>query len=221
MLEKQTLTQYGYAYRTLGIDLKTTSIPQAKGRVERSFNTHQSRLVAELRLSNINSIEDANSFLTHYIAQHNAQFALPYHSIKSVFELPSDSLILDHVLSVITTRVIDSGHCIKFKNKYYATYQNGLLMTLRPKTKSLVIQSFSGETYLSCHDTIYDLIEVPLRKDVSEDIDHVQPQKYKKSMQRKPTKNHPWNAPVFHDFISKSEFFLSAEDYYYSEANHF
>lgn len=220
-LEKQTLTQYGYACKILGIDLNTTSVPQAKGRVERSFGTHQSRLLNELKLQHINSIEEANNYLNKYVIQHNLQFALPYHSIKSVFEKQSKELILDHVLAVITKRVVDSGHCIRFKNKYYATYQHDLLITLRPKTTVLVIEAFSGETYLSCDGVVYHLAEVPMHKKDSEQIDFVEPLKYKKSGQRTPSDNHHWRSKQFDDYTNKSTFYKQAEKYYYSEANVF
>lgn len=63
-LENDTFTQYAYAFHRLGIDLRTTSSPQAKGRVERIFETLQSRLVNELRINNINDIEELNLILS-------------------------------------------------------------------------------------------------------------------------------------------------------------
>ena len=57
------MTQFAYACQTLGVILNTTSVSQAKGRVERQFGTLQSRLTVELRLANIESIEQANEFL--------------------------------------------------------------------------------------------------------------------------------------------------------------
>ena len=62
-LENDTFTQFGYACKQLGVDLKTTSIPQAKGRIERLFGTLQSRLPAELQLAGISTIEQANELV--------------------------------------------------------------------------------------------------------------------------------------------------------------
>ena len=56
-IEKDTFTQFQAACDKLGIEIITTSIAQAKGKIERLFGTFQSRLVAELRLNNINTIE--------------------------------------------------------------------------------------------------------------------------------------------------------------------
>lgn len=75
-LENDTFTQYAYACHILGIDLRTTSSTQAKGRVERIFETLQSRLVNELRINNINDIESANMFLPQFIEAFNNKFSI-------------------------------------------------------------------------------------------------------------------------------------------------
>ena len=85
-LENDTFTQFSYACKQLGVALKTTSIPQAKGRIERLFKTLQSRLPVELRLAGVNTLEQANEFLNSYIKKFNAQFALPLNPTMSVFE---------------------------------------------------------------------------------------------------------------------------------------
>jgi len=75
-LENDTFTQYAYDFHRLGIDFRTTSSPQAKGRVERIFETLQSRLVNELRINNINDIESANMFLPQFIEAFNNKFSI-------------------------------------------------------------------------------------------------------------------------------------------------
>ena len=85
-VDEDTYTQFAYACLQLGIELESTSVPQAKGRVERLNQTLQSRLPVELRLAGITSIEEANEFLNSYIKKFNAMFALPINGIKSVFE---------------------------------------------------------------------------------------------------------------------------------------
>ncbi len=57
------MTQFAYACKQLGVEIKTTSVPQAKGRIERLFQTLQSRLCVELRLAGVTTIEQANEFL--------------------------------------------------------------------------------------------------------------------------------------------------------------
>ena len=62
LMTKDTFTQFSYACHNLGVDIKTTSIAQAKGRIERLNQTFQSRLPVELRRAHVSSIEQANEF---------------------------------------------------------------------------------------------------------------------------------------------------------------
>ena len=68
------VTQFGRALEALNIDIICANSPQAKGRVERAFGTLQDRLVKELRLAGISSIEAANAWLPDFLASHNARF---------------------------------------------------------------------------------------------------------------------------------------------------
>lgn len=77
--DEDTFTQFSYACHNLGIDIKTTSVPQAKGRVERLNQTLQSRLPVELKYARITNIEDANKFLNSYIK--NSMINSLYNSI--------------------------------------------------------------------------------------------------------------------------------------------
>ena len=85
-LDEDTFTQFAYACHQLGVELEATSVPQAKGRVERLNQTLQSRLPVEFRLAGIKTREAANEFLNSYIKEFNGKFALPLHDSKSVFE---------------------------------------------------------------------------------------------------------------------------------------
>jgi len=70
------LTQVGRALKELGVELICANSPQAKGRIERLFKTLQDRLVKELRLQKINTIEEANNYLEKYRKEHNALFSV-------------------------------------------------------------------------------------------------------------------------------------------------
>lgn len=84
--DEDTHTQFSYACSQLGVELECFSIPQAKGRVERLNQTLQSRLVVELRLAGIQTIEEANKFMSTYLQKFNQQFSLPIHHTKTVFD---------------------------------------------------------------------------------------------------------------------------------------
>lgn len=78
------LTQFGRALYELNIDIICANTPQAKGRVERVNQTLQDRLVKELRLRNISTIEAANAYMPEFIADFNARFAKPPRNPKDM-----------------------------------------------------------------------------------------------------------------------------------------
>ena len=196
-ISKDTFTQFSYACKQLGIEIKTTSIPQAKGQVERLFQTLQSRLPVELRLKGITTINEANAFLNSYIKEYNARFALPVHHSKSVFVMQPDLETIDQTLAVLTPRTVDNGHCIKFQNKYYKTMDhNGRQVHYRHGVKGLVIQTFTGRLLFSTNDKVYALDEVPLHERASRNFDSEEltekPQK-----RNIPSPKHPWRDSAF------------------------
>lgn len=69
-------TQLGRAFAELGVEMIFAGSPQAKGRIERLWNTFQDRLVAELRLAGITNVAGANAFLPGYLERHNRRFAV-------------------------------------------------------------------------------------------------------------------------------------------------
>src|SRR5258708_17056228 len=74
-VDPHRLTQVGRALRELGVQMIPAYSPQARGRSERNFQTWQARLPQELRLRGIQTVEDANRFLSeHYIAEVNHRF---------------------------------------------------------------------------------------------------------------------------------------------------
>ena len=201
-LDEDTYTQFAYACKQLGVLLESSSVPQAKGRVERLNQTLQSRLPVELRLAGITTIEGANEFLHSYIKKFNAKFSLPIHHTKSVFvEQPSDETI-NLILAVLNERTVDCGHCIRFQNQHYRMLDNrGLQVHYRNGTKTMVIQAFDGSLYCCVNDKeIYALEKVPERYPSSKNLDAEQPaQKPKKKYI--PPMNHPWRRSVFRKFV--------------------
>lgn len=199
-VEDDTFTQFSYACKQLGVEIKTTSVAQAKGRVERAFQTLQQRLPIALRLAGINNIKEANVFLNSYIKEYNAKFALPIKSTKSVFELQPDIEIINQTLAVLTERTVDSGHCIKFRNKYYKTMDaNGLQTYYHKGTKGLVIQTFDGKLLFSTNDKIYELDEVPEHERSSKEFD-IRPAVETPKKRNIPDVKHPWRSETFLKF---------------------
>lgn len=201
--EEDTFTQFGYACKQLGIELKTSSVPQAKGRVERLFQTLQSRLPLELELAGVTSLEQANEFLNSYIKKFNAKFALKINHNKSVFEIQPAVEKINLTLAVLADRKIDCGHCVRFNTKYYKpTDSNNNPVYFRKGTAALVIKAFKGELFVSIGNKVYALEEVPSHLATSKNFDFTQ-DKPKKSKRYVPPMSHPWKQASFQAYLEK------------------
>lgn len=201
---EDTHTQFSYACSQLGVELECSSIPQAKGRVERLNQTLQSRLVVELRLAGINTIERANQFLSSYLRKFNSQFSLPIHDTKSVFEKQPTPNEINRTLAILSSRVIDHGHCIKYKNKYYLPItSSGVKTYVNKGTSALVIESFNQELYVNILDQLFLLEEVPERHHLSKNFDLIPDVIIKKKYI--PPLTHPWKQDSFLRYLSKQK----------------
>lgn len=109
---EKKLTQFGRIVERLGIEMFPAHSPQAKGRVERLWETLQSRLPVEFALRGITSCEAANAFLPEYIRQFNAQFSVPPEERFSAFVPVPNLFDLNRLLCVEYHRKLSSGSTI-------------------------------------------------------------------------------------------------------------
>lgn len=97
-------TQFGRILEELGIRYIAAHSPEAKGRIERSWQVQQDRLVAELALHGIHTIEAAQAFLPSYLVRYRAWFAQTPRNLTSAFvRAPRD---LDRILACRYDRVV-------------------------------------------------------------------------------------------------------------------
>lgn len=108
MGKKRPLTQIGRILNELNIRHIPASSPQAKGRVERFFQTLQQRLVIKLRLAGASTIDEANSVLNEFIKEYNSKFAIPPESPVSAFRPIPSHLRLDHIFCWKEFRILKS-----------------------------------------------------------------------------------------------------------------
>jgi len=136
----------------LGIEIKTTSVPQAKGRVERYNAVFQDRLAAnELRFSNIKTIEKANKYLNDvYIPKHNNKFALIKNQEQTVFSKLNFNLNeLNLMLGLEYERKVLNGNVISINNIFYKAYNDdGSEIKFWHSEKVIVIFAYNGQMYL-------------------------------------------------------------------------
>lgn len=202
--DKDVLTQFGYACKQLGIEIETTSVSQAKGLVERDNGTFQGRLINELKLNNITTIEKANEYLINvFVPKFNRKFALDYAKFESVYEASPSKEKINYTLAVLTPRKIDNGNALKYKNEYYQPYENGELKCFRAKTECLVIKAFNGDLLVTIGEKIYELRKLETHEKYSKEFDII-PETKKEKKKYIPPMSHPWKLASFLKQLEKA-----------------
>lgn len=114
-VDREKLTQFGRAMKQLGIDMIAAYSPEARGRSERAFGTHQGRLPQELALAGIKSMARANQYLARvYRPAFNAEFAQPAMEQGSAF-VPWIGGSLEDILCEQHERTVSSDNCVRFE----------------------------------------------------------------------------------------------------------
>jgi hypothetical protein len=188
------LTQYGRALKELGIELICAHSPQAKGRIERSFGTHQDRLVKELRLAKIDTLEEANKFLEGYLKKHNKCFAVEPLIQEDAHRKKPEKTDLNRVFSKIERRVLSKGLSFGYKTTLYQVknpknvnrLQNQKIEILETLDNKIIVETLKGES-----------IEVVPYYEYTGEIQRTIDTKEIGSLwvnkkPNKPKKNHPW-----------------------------
>ncbi|MFR7563937.1 ISNCY family transposase [Faecalibacillus intestinalis] len=200
--EDNTFTQFAYACNQLGTAISCSSVPEFKPRIERLFEAFQLRLIPELRLANITTIEEANAFLPSFLDKYNSKFALCINNTKSVFEKQPSEQKINLTLAVLSRRIVDTGHSICFKKKHYRTVNSvGTPIYFGKGTKCMVIEAFDKKLYATVEDSIFALEEIPEVQAYSENFDEVLPTEPKKIYIPKMT--HPFKRASFEAFAQK------------------
>lgn len=113
-VDKTKLTQVGRALAQLGIEHIPAYSPEARGRSERAFATLQDRLVKELKLAGITTIEEANRFIAEvYLPDHNARFAKPPEQPESAF-VPASLEQVQDILCRQEERVVGNDNTVRY-----------------------------------------------------------------------------------------------------------
>ncbi|MGH6629087.1 MAG: ISNCY family transposase, partial [Burkholderiales bacterium] len=115
-VDKDHPTQFGRAMKQLGIEMIAAYSPEARGRSERAFGTHQGRLPMELAAAGICDMAAANRYLHEvYLPAFNAEFAQPALEAGSAF-VPWIGGCLDDILCEHYERTVGADNCVRFEN---------------------------------------------------------------------------------------------------------
>lgn len=188
---KDQVTQFGRAIKELGIDLICASSPQAKGRVERVNSTLQDRLVNELRLRNISTIEEANCFLKEsYLDEHNKRFSKKALSPEDAHrKIEKD---LSEVLCEKHFRKVSKNLELQFDNVIYQIKLKKALIGLMGGTVE-VIMKLDGSLlfkYKGVPLPVEEFLKQPHNGEVvnSKGIDYF----FREKKKREVSNDHPW-----------------------------
>lgn len=194
-------TQFERATRELGINLIHAHSPQAKGRIERAFATLQDRLVKELRLCSVSTLQDANCFLETYLPKFNAQFEREPREPEDFHRPLPKGINLEEIFCLKTVRTILDGYLIRWKGRRYAIEEPSRRMLGRPAT---VLLHFDGRMVVRYEGRDLGYREIPERakRVPAKPAFRPKPPKYN------PPPTHPWRlqrikypAPLVQDRI--------------------
>jgi transposase len=128
------MTQFGRALSELNIEILCANSSQAKGRVERAHHTLQDRLVKELRLAGISTLEAANAFLPTFMADYNARFAKPPASKHDLHRPLNTARDLDDILCWRERRQVSHQLVVNYNRMKLMLRSNPVTTRLAGKT---------------------------------------------------------------------------------------
>lgn len=190
--KQQAETQFERGLGELGIRVIHAHSPQAKGRVERSFRTLQDRLVKEMRLAGIKTLEEANRFLERWLSVYNQRFAREALEAGDLHRSLPKSVVLDDVLCIKGFRTVNEGYLVKWRGRIFVLQKPSL--TLR-RQKLVVLERFDGRLVLRFRgrDLAYREVLEPPRRAPKPAVVKIRrrPPKYN------PPASHPWRHQLF------------------------
>jgi len=113
---QQHLTQFGSMLTELAVGFIAARSPQAKGRIERLWETLQDRLVSELRLRTIDTVEAAEMFLPEFIRDFNQRFARPTRECVPAWRAAPRNF--DSILSCRYVRVVARDNTVTLPGRW-------------------------------------------------------------------------------------------------------
>lgn len=176
------LSEFGRALTELGVKIIHAHSPQAKGRIERLFNTLQDRLVKEMTLRGINTIEEANKYLDTYLSAHNKRFAVKAKEQDNLHREIPTGVNLDKILCIRTTRTLRNDFTIAHNSKLYQI-DKGV------RTKEVTVEErVNGSMLITFNDVRLPFREITTRPEKQQEPVHIR--RHKKPT---PPADHPWN----------------------------
>lgn len=193
LANKEPLTQFGRALEELGVEVIYAHSPQAKGRVERLFRTFQDRLIKEMRLKGIKTIEEANQFLEYYLPIYNKRFSVQACEEGDLHRPIPAGLDLDSVLCEKTERALRNDFTVAHDCKLYQILDNIC------SRKVTVEKRLNGDLVISYKGRKLNYVEIAQRPRREEVMSPSRPR-----TRWLPPMDHPWKKRSYERMVACS-----------------
>ena len=180
---KDPMTQFTRAMEELGVEVIYANSPQAKGRIERLFNTFQDRLIKELRLEKANTIVEANKVTARFLPKYAKRFSVKASSDGDLHRFIPKGVDLDSILCIKEEHALRNDFTVIHDKKLYQIEDN-----IRAK-KVVVEEKVNGSMIIIYKGRTLKFKEITARPKKAE-IKKKYEFKLKKSFI--PPKDHPW-----------------------------
>jgi transposase len=204
-------TQFGRALNELGIEWIAAHSPQAKGRIERLFETLQDRLVKEMRLAGIDSIAGANHFLEmRFLAQWEQRFTVAPRNARNAHRRLGPEQHLEEILSVRVDRKVAQDHTVSWDGNRWGVLREDVCAGLRGAAVEIE-RRLDGSHWLRYRGRYLHLRSCPEPTQTSASPSGLRPPGLAEQPPRPKNKikpkyhapaNHPWRRPWKRTFLS-------------------
>jgi transposase-like protein len=179
-------SQFERALEELGVAVIHADSPQAKGRIERLFGTFQDRLIKEMRLANVRSLDEANRFLSGYLPIYNRRFSIKAAEGVNLHRPIPEELDLDDVLCMKTERTLRNDFTVAHNGGLYQVHDH-----IRA-TWVMVEERLDGTTRITHQGKRlrYQAISIRPVREVVKTL--------KNKPRTLPAPDHPWQRPFKH-----------------------
>jgi len=180
--DEEPLSQFERAMKELGVKVSHAHSPQAKGRIERLFRTFQDRVVKEMRLKGIKTIEEANKFMVSYLPLYNEKFAVKAKEKGDIHRDIPKGMNLDRMLCIKTERTLRNDFTIAHRGKLYQIQG-------KIKAKKVIVEErINGTMAITHNDTFLKFNEITERPEKQK----MKPRLNEKKKRCTPPADHPW-----------------------------
>lgn len=204
--EEGAVTQFKRAMKTLGVEVILAYSPQAKGRVERRNQVFQDRLVKEMRLRKVASLEEANRYLVEeFLPEMNRRFVVRPREAQDVHRALPKGMKLAEVLCWEEPRVVQSDWTLRWRNQWFQVDARHAGWSL-PRKTVVVRQRLNGQVQVLWRNRPLQYHVLPERPQPKGDS---APARWRRSTAHTPAADHPWKQ-TFKTYAKRSRRAASA-----------